>query len=97
MLEGRIAGLAGFFRRQGLGRRGIGERALAVRGIEEFVTGHGYLGVWILVVGTTTCGRAVSGNHLPNPIPPRVRRHASSAQIPRALRGVPRSMHERRP
>jgi hypothetical protein len=45
VLEGGIAGLAGFFRRQGLGRRGIGERALAVRGIEEFVTGHGYLGV----------------------------------------------------
>lgn len=35
------------------------------------------------------CGGAVSGKHLPNPIPPRVRRHASSAQIPRTLRRGP--------
>lgn len=33
------------------------------------------------------CGGAVSGNHLPNPIPPRVRRHASLAQIPRTVGG----------
>lgn len=35
------------------------------------------------------CGGAVSGKHLPHPIPPRVRRHASSAQIPRTLRRGP--------
>lgn len=51
----------------------------------------------------------MSGNHLPNPIPPRVRRHSSSAQTlipgPRAapsssmvsLRRVQGSMHEGRP
>lgn len=49
------------------------------------------------VDGTSVCGGAVSGNRLPDPIPPRVRPHASSAQIPHRLRGVPGSMHEHRP
>ncbi|GGW78611.1 hypothetical protein GCM10010383_02560 [Streptomyces lomondensis] len=87
--------MAWLFRRQGLGRRGIGDGPLAVRGFEEFVTGHGCLGVvilygWARERGSLTdpalCGGAVSGNGLPNPIPPRVRRHASLAQIPPAVR-----------
>ncbi|MDQ0984642.1 hypothetical protein QFZ71_001925 [Streptomyces sp. V2I9] len=32
--------------------------------------------------GASADGEAVSGNHLPNPIPPRVRRHSSTAQTP---------------
>ncbi|GAA2577995.1 hypothetical protein GCM10011428_69370 [Streptomyces violaceus] len=86
MLEGGIAGMAWLLCRQGLGRRGIGDGPLAVRWFEEFVTGHGCLGVVILIWGTTVCGGAVSGNGLPNPIPPRVRRHASLAQIPLTVR-----------
>ncbi|GAA2501414.1 hypothetical protein GCM10010276_49990 [Streptomyces longisporus] len=40
--------MAWLFGRLGLGRRGIGDGPLAVRGFEEFVTGHGCLGVLIL-------------------------------------------------
>lgn len=32
--------------------------------------------------GASAGGEALSGNHLPNPIPPRVRRHSSTAQTP---------------
>ncbi len=32
--------------------------------------------------GASAGGEALSGNHLPNPIPPRVRRHSSIAQTP---------------
>ncbi len=32
--------------------------------------------------GVPAGGDAVSGNHLPNPLPPRVRRHSSTAQTP---------------
>lgn len=32
--------------------------------------------------GVSAGGDAVSGNHLPNPLPPRVRRHSSTAQTP---------------
>ncbi|BET49973.1 hypothetical protein RGQ21_49550 [Kitasatospora aureofaciens] len=51
MLEGWVARLAWLVGRQGLGRRRFGDGPLAVRGFEEFVTGHGCLGVFILYGG----------------------------------------------
>lgn len=51
VLEGWVARLAWLFGRQGLGRRRFGDGPLAVRGFEEFVTGHGCLGVLILYGG----------------------------------------------
>lgn len=47
--------------------------------------------------GVSAGGDAVSGNHLPNPLPPRVRRHSSTAQTPQSACDVPGSMPEATP
>lgn len=69
-------------------RLGVGY-LLAVRGFRDFVTGHRCLGeespreesdLGSCVRAASVGGVAVSGNHLPNPLPPRVRRHSSTAQ-----------------
>ncbi len=86
------------FRRQGSAAVGSGERALAVRGIEEFVTGHGVSRRLDPRGGDDdvrqSCVRKSSSRY---PYPQGYGGHASSAQISRALRGVPRRRHERRP
>ncbi len=78
--------MACFFDRPRL-RPGVGYR-LAVFGFRDFVTGHRCLGEespreeGTVSRGASAGGEALSGNHLPNPIPPRVRRHTSTAQTP---------------
>ncbi len=84
--EGGIARMACFFDRPRL-RPWVGYR-LAVFGFRDFVTGHRCLGEespreeGTVSRGASAGGEALSGNHLPNPIPPRVRRHSSTAQTP---------------
>lgn len=78
--------MACFFDRPRL-RPWVGYR-LAVFGFRDFVTGHRCLGEespreeGTVSRGASAGGEALSGNHLPNPIPPRVRRHSSTAQTP---------------
>ncbi|GJF20506.1 hypothetical protein SHO565_10780 [Streptomyces sp. HO565] len=69
MLEGGVARLAWLFRRQGLGRRRFGDGPLAVRGFEEFVTGHGCLGVYILYGGQQCAAELCPGMVFPTPYP----------------------------
>ena len=62
--------MAWLFRRQGLGRRGIGDGPLTVRGFEEFVTGHGCLGVVILIREGRQCAAELCpGMVFPTPYP----------------------------
>lgn len=97
MLERGVTGLTCLFRREGLGRRGIDDGALAVRGIEEFLTGHGCLGVWILMGGTTGATELCPGIIFPTPYP---QGYGGTPPLPRSRDGrgrVPGSMHERVP
>ncbi|GAA3256342.1 hypothetical protein GCM10010469_19370 [Streptomyces labedae] len=61
--------MARFLRRQGFGRRRIGDRPLAVRRFEEFVTGHGCLGVVILLWGRQCAAELCPGSVFPTPYP----------------------------
>ncbi|GGV73530.1 hypothetical protein GCM10010512_46150 [Streptomyces thermoviolaceus subsp. thermoviolaceus] len=83
--------------RQGVGRRGIGDRPLAVRGFGEFVTGHGCLGVVILRWGRQSAAELCPGMVFPSPYP---EEYGGTPVKPRSRAlsvAVSRSMHDRRP
>jgi hypothetical protein len=98
VLERRIARVAWLFSTgQGIGRRRIGDRPLAVRGFGEFVTGHGCLGVVILRRGRQSAAELCPGMVFPSPYPEEYGGTPVKPR-PRALSvAVHRSMHDRRP